>query len=579
MATNISKVYLMTVPLEDDMKNTIYFANSTAQHNYFNSMIGKTYTNVSYQSETRTFRCKDEIDTIRQYNYIMWQNSAFSNKWFYAFIKKMEFVSSGLTDVQFEVDPLQTYMFDITIKPSFVEREHTNNDTIGANTYPEDLELGEMVCNGAVRNFGGANPDNVNKRYYLVVEVSQVSNKGEGGTLSYRWANGSHSLTPSVNAIERGTIPLIVGGTFAGSIHGVIRKASDITRAYDLCGLGESVINMYILPQELVGAFNEIILEVRGSSAPDYDLDGVGVPVSTNWTTNIGTYSFARPNNLRGYIPRNNKLLCWPFNYFNISNNAGTSQTFRYEDFVSGASFKVEGTFGISGSTKALPQNYLGFDASENTLDYSVNGPKYPVCSWKSDSYTNWLTQNSANMSMQWNREVLGAGVDIAGGAVRGAIGGAMAGGIGAIPGALLGAGVGVATGATSLINVAREQFLAKTKANMVGDQVHGNTGAGDFLWAKYRSPFTFIPMSIKAEYARIIDDWFDVFGYQVNRLKVPNTNHRANWWYTKTINANIVGNVPNDEMNKIKGAYNNGLTFWKNPSNFLNYSVSNGIV
>jgi hypothetical protein len=85
--------------------------------------------------------------------------------------------------------------------------------------------------------------------------------------------------------------------------------------------------------------------------------------------------------------------------------------------------------------------------------------------------------------------------------------------------------------------------------------------------------------MSIKAEYARIIDDWFDAFGYQVNRLKVPNKNHRQNWWYTKTINANIIGNVPNDDMNKIKGAYNNGITFWRNPSNFLNYSVSNGII
>ena len=65
MATNISKVYLMTVPLEDDMKNTLYFANSTAQHNYFNSMIGKTYTDVSYQSDTRTFRCNQ---TIQLYN-------------------------------------------------------------------------------------------------------------------------------------------------------------------------------------------------------------------------------------------------------------------------------------------------------------------------------------------------------------------------------------------------------------------------------------------------------------------------------------------------------------------------------
>lgn len=567
MAKNISKVYLLNVPLEDDMRNTLYFANASDQHNYFQNNISKTYNNVSYQSETRTFRCPDQIDTVRQYNYIMWQNTAYSNKWFYAFIKKMTYVSDGYTDVVFEVDPLQTFMFDIEVKPSFVEREHTNNDTIGANTLPEGLELGETICNGPVVNFGGANPDNLNKRYYTIIEVSQVENSGTSQTMSYRWANGSHELTPSINAISRGTIPLIVGGTFAGSVSGAIRSASDVVYMYDKASLSESIVNMYILPQELVPAFNEIILTVGGR-----DCDGIGVPVSTISPEDMGSYTFSMPNNVNGYIPRNGKCLTYPFNYFVISNNAGTSQPFRYEDFSNGVSFKVEGAFGISGSTKAIPQNYRSISSSENALDYSINGPKFPVCSWKSDSYTNWLTQNSTNMAMQWQRETLGSAVDIVGSAARGA----MAGGP---VGAGLGAGVGLLTAGASLINVAKEQFLAKTQANMVGDQVHGNTGSGDYLWAKYRSPFTFIPMGIKAEYIRCIDNYFDAFGYQVNRMKTPNTNHRQNWWYTKTMNANIIGNVPNEEMNKIKNAYNNGLTFWRNPSNFLNYSVSNGIV
>ena len=574
MAKNISKVYLLNVPLEDDMRNTLYFASASAQHTYFQNNISKTYNNVSYQSETRTFRCPDQIDTVRQYNYIMWQNTAYSNKWFYAFIKKMTYVSDGYTDVVFEVDPLQTFMFDITVKPSFVEREHTNNDTIGANTLPEGLELGETICNGPVINFGGATIDNLNKRYYTIIEVSQVENSGTSQTMSYRWANGTHELTPSVNAIERGTIPLIVGAGFAGSIYGVVRSASDITYMYDKAGLSGSIINMYILPEALVPPFNEIILSVGGR-----DCDGIGVPVSTIDPQDMGSYTFNRPNNVNGYIPHNAKCLTYPFNYFVISNNAGTSQPFRYEDFSNGASFKVEGAFGISGSTKAIPQNYRSISSSENALDYSINGPKFPVCSWKSDSYTNWLTQNSVNMAMQWQKEIFSTPVDIIGGGVRGGVAGAAKGGIGAIPGAVTGAGIGVLGSAVSLVNVAREQFQAKTQANMVGDQVHGNTGCGDFLWSKYRSPFTFIPMGIKAEYIRCIDNYFDAFGYQVNRMKTPNTNHRQNWWYTKTMNANIVGNVPNEEMNKIKSAYNNGLTFWRNPSNFLNYSVSNGIV
>ena len=170
MATNISKVYLLNVPLEDDMKNTLYFSNSTAQHNYFNSNISRTYNNVSYQSETRTLRCPDQIDTVRQHNYIMWQNTAYSGKWFYAFIKKMTYVSDGFTDVEFEVDPLQTWMFDITVKPSFVEREHTNNDTPGNNTLEEPVALGPFVFNGSAVNFANTSLSNC----YIAIGVSEV---------------------------------------------------------------------------------------------------------------------------------------------------------------------------------------------------------------------------------------------------------------------------------------------------------------------------------------------------------------------------------------------------------------------
>ena len=34
---NISKVYLLNTPLEDDMKNTLYFANTSAQQTYMNN--------------------------------------------------------------------------------------------------------------------------------------------------------------------------------------------------------------------------------------------------------------------------------------------------------------------------------------------------------------------------------------------------------------------------------------------------------------------------------------------------------------------------------------------------------------
>jgi hypothetical protein len=85
--------------------------------------------------------------------------------------------------------------------------------------------------------------------------------------------------------------------------------------------------------------------------------------------------------------------------------------------------------------------------------------------------------------------------------------------------------------------------------------------------------------MTIKAEYARAIDEFFDMYGYKCHRVKVPEKAHRAAYWYTKTIDANIEGDIPQEDLQAIKDCYNRGITFWKNASNFRDYSVANGIV
>jgi hypothetical protein len=69
------------------------------------------------------------------------------------------------------------------------------------------------------------------------------------------------------------------------------------------------------------------------------------------------------------------------------------------------------------------------------------------------------------------------------------------------------------------------------------------------------------------------------MFGYKVNRVKVPNKAHRSRFWYTKTIDVNIDGNIPNNDLQVIKNCYNNGITFWRNVAEIQNYSLSNDIV
>lgn len=551
-------VYLLKCPLEISDINQLTFANATAQYNYFNSLPKVAVDNFTYQRKDNTIRYGANFDSLVEYNYVMYRNDAYSSKWFYAYITGMEYLNDHVTAISIKTDPFQTWQFSLSYKPCLIDREHTNNDAVGANTLPEGLELGEMICNGIVENFGSGTDRCV------VVEVSMIENEGDGQTLSYSWASGAHNAQPRVNGIDRGTIPLIVGME-----SGWQNTPSYVTNFYDKAGLSEAIVNVYMIPKSLVGSYNRLTLTLtKGSNTTS--IDQLVIPESTSNTTLMSTNTFSRPTSIRGFVPKNNKLFTYPYNYFNLSNNAGTCQPFRYEDFQGNITFKVEGTFGISGNTKAIPQNYKYVDSTENALDYSVTGPKYPVCSWKSDSYTNWLTQNSINMTHQWNQTLIQGGWTALSAGVA-------AGGATANP--LIGLGTTAALYAGDLIGTALQQHREKSQANLSADQVNGNASAGDFVWSKYRSPFTYMPMSIKPEVAYCIDEFFSQFGYKCNRVKVPNITGRRNWNYVKTVGCYIAGNVPQEDMAEIKAMFDKGITLWHNPATFADYSQNNDII
>lgn len=559
-------VYLLKVPLEINDINQLTFTNATNQYNYFNSLPKLSVDNFTYQRKDGTIRFGGNFDDLISFNYVMYRNDAYSNKWFYAYITGMEYLNDNVTAISIKTDVWQTWQFVLNYKPCLIDREHSNSDVAGEHTLPENLELGEMVLNGNTTNFGGAID------YCIVVEVSMVENVGESQTLYYHWVDGqTHDLTPTINGLSRGTIPLIVG-----YYEGEQNTPDFVVKQYDRAGLGDAIQNVYMLPKSLIGTCNRLQLIVDEGGGATYSIF-VGVPNDSFNTTSMATQSFTKPISLAGnFTPKNKKLLSYPFCYFNISNNAGTSIPYHYEDFSS-VSFKVEGTFGVSGNTKAIPQNYKNLGTNNNALDYSISGAKYPVGSWVNDSYTNWLTQNAVNLETRWRKTIIGGLLGTAQGGYSGYVGGKEV--FGALKSTAMGATVGAVGLAGSLINEAREQHQLKTEANFIPDQAHGNLNAGDLVWSKYKSPFTYLPMSIKPEYARCIDEFFSQFGYKCNRVKTPNITGRRNWNYVKTVGCYIAGDIPQDDMSEIKAMFDRGVTFWHNPATFMDYSQNNDII
>ena len=172
----------------------------------------------------------------------------------------------------------------------------------------------------------------------------------------------------------------------------------------------------------------------------------------------------------------------------------------------------------------------------------------FPQVAWSIDAFRAWLAQEASTTALQGISSVASTGF-----------------------GALSGTPVAVAGGIMGLANPANSVILAINRLT----QAKGTNG-GTIDVASRTKDFYFRQMQSSAEYAKVIDDYFDVYGYATRRVKVPNRSARPHWNYVKTNGCVLSGNAPADDVRKICGIYDNGITFWKSASEVGNYSLDN---
>src|SRR5699024_4196597 len=139
--SNTTVRFLSGVPFDNSYSHTRWFTSRTEQYNYFTSFPNIVRTQNNFQKSTGRFAIdvSEHVETMMKYDYLMYKNTNYGNKWFYGFILNVEDLDARTTRVYFEFDPIQTYMFDVTFKPSYVVREHEHGNQ--ANIYPESLQI------------------------------------------------------------------------------------------------------------------------------------------------------------------------------------------------------------------------------------------------------------------------------------------------------------------------------------------------------------------------------------------------------------------------------------------------------
>jgi len=498
-----SVIHLLTnVPIDISYRNTIHFNGSSEQASFFIGYNKYTLQEYTYVRKEQKLRVGILADNLLDCNYIMFQNSSFGTKWIYGFITNIEYVNDSTSNITFVIDVMQTWYFNYTLLPSFVEREHSLTDNIGDNLVPDNLELGEY-------KYTDLGLTSLFSLYQIVIASTFDKN-----------------FEDSVGGLY--------GGVYSGLSYNVFSSyelANDFITEATEKNLSDGIVSIFMLPIAFC-----VDTETVGPELYNIDRD-------------------KHIDNIDGYVPKNKKLFTHPYNTLYVTNNEGGAANFPFEYFsTSNCQFNLSGAMCCTPECMIVPLNYKGVLKNYNE---KLTIGNFPQCAYAIDTFKAFVAQNSNRLMFEGGTALAQT---VAGGAVMYATGGALGSGM-------------------TLGGIEKVGSLVATVADKSTLPPQARGGNSSIInMANQIKGFQFYYANVRAEFARIIDEYWNVYGYPSHRVKIPNISNRPHWNYVKLVEANIKGNCPSDDLAKIKDIYNKGITFWKNGNEVGNYALDNSV-
>lgn len=246
-----------------------------------------------------------KFDDALQSNYIAFQNKDYSNKWFFAWIDEVNFIGEENTEIKYTIDVWSTWYDYWQVKPCFVAREHVNDDTVGLNTIPEDLNVGQIVADWEQT----LNDIGAESTFWFVIACNfdpsdQTRYAGVGSYAGYPQGNMWFAWNVNIN-------------NYAQTFNEISDWVFNVTQA----GQDGNIQAMFGLPQQ---AF----------SFADVDTTTHKVTIGGGRKLNVDkTYSKSARNTFTDYTPKNNKCKVYPYSFIRVTNNAGSVNDYKFEDF------------------------------------------------------------------------------------------------------------------------------------------------------------------------------------------------------------------------------------------------------
>jgi hypothetical protein len=574
---------LSGVPFSNDYKNTRWFDTKSEQTNYF---LGKT---TVYTKSDHTFQRADGhtfisvqkgIDDLWGANYLMFQNTKYNSKWFYAFVTRLEYVNANHTKVHFQIDVFQTWKFDMDFKTSFVVREHCklwNSDgTPVANTVDEGLNYGTEYDTVSTIKY---TPYDGYKWLVIVSKTpihSGASNDptptviGTPQPLSvYVLPFKDDNSVPAVNTLK--------GMGFSGDMSSVTKTLHELYTTDDAVN---NIVSLYVT--DYTGIKVDYVNNVF--TFPDNNDD---IQVKTIGEANVLYVKKVEKfvsieKNLGdkwvGYEPvTESKLLMYPYTQLVLDDFKGNRVSFKNE-YINTDTLRllVKGSLGTSNKTSygIKEYNFLANGLQENMSDEFAlinNEPSdIPIVTDMLSAYLQGNRNSLQNQkdSIFWNgmMGIAGGAVGVGASAAGGSVAGVASGAIGTVQG----------TG-NAVLQLQGLQAKQNDIANIPPQLQKMGSNTSYTLGNDYNGVYI-VRKQIKTEYIRKLTDYFHAYGYKVNETKIPNFHTRKHFNYVQTLSCNILGNFNNEDLNELKAVFDNGITFW-HVDDVGNYNLENEVI
>lgn len=603
-----NNVTLMSgVPLNKNYEHTRWFTSKTSQNAYFGGMnVVKSYNDVSYQREDNVmyFKADVNIERLRSVDYLTFINNDYKGKKFYCFVTKLEYMNAKATKVHFEVDVLQTFMFDYKFNHSFVNREHSDqyNKTTKLplkNTIDEGLAYGSVM---ELRKQKQLLTNDLGYSWLIIVSKERIH-------------SGDTGLQPTDLGVpqplcyytvpihrNRGSKVVVHDELFNGKygktlnpslpkevLHAVFKNAKNVNEIVSIY-----MTDYFGLPfksSKKSDLIDEIfITDARGNHnieiAPLGEDDN-GDKINALWLADIKEFKpmvrVASTNLFSEFFenrPQNSKLYSAPYCKIIMTTFRGQQIELNPEEFTSkNIDVIIRGSLGTSNKVSYAVAPY-GYNPTKNsdyliesTLDSAVidsNPNDVPILV---DTLASYIQGNKNSILNQTKSIMFGATMG-ATRSVSGATGGLATRNAGQTVDSVLG---GVESMGNAQLKL--EGLMAKAKdldntppsIQQAGGNISYDLGNG--IQGVY---FQF--KSVTYEYRMILTNYFNMYGYKTMRLKYPKTHTRKYWNYVQLETCNITSSIPQDYESKIKAIFMKGITLW-HTNKLQDYSPTNEVL